>query len=144
MAPENLEHVARLIQLSVAPIFLLTGVATTLLVLTTRLGRVVDRGRTLETRATRERPYHEELDVIERRARIIYWALSLGVTAAILVCLLMTAAFLGEVLRLNSARLVVILFLGALFAYTGALVSLLREVFLAVGSFRLEIHHRPN
>ena len=52
----------------------------------------------------------------------------------------MTMAFLGEILQFNAARAVAWLFIGALFSYTGALLSLLREVFLALGGFRLGIH----
>ena len=60
--------------------------------------------------------------------------------AAILVCLLMTAAFVGEVLDAEPVKSVALLFIAALFSYTGALMCLLREVFLAIGSFRLGIH----
>lgn len=141
----GVEEVARVIHLAVAPIFLLTAVATTLLVLAGRLARIVDRGRALEARATPGHPPHmRELLALEGRARLIYTALSLGVSAAILVCLLMTAAFLGELLRFHAAKAVAGLFIGALFAYTGALLCLLREVFLAVGSFRLGIHAPPS
>lgn len=136
----DLEAVTRLIQLAVAPIFLLTAVATTLMVLAGRLARIVDRGRALEAHAaTDPEPYADALRRLERRARLIYRALTMGVSAAILVCLLMTVAFLGEMLGFNSAKPVAILFIVALFAYTGALVCLLREVFWALGSFRLGI-----
>ena len=79
--------------------------------------------------------------MLERRAHIIYRALFLGVSAALFVCLLMTLAFAGEIFQFNPARAVAVLFMAALFAYTGALMCLLREVFLAVGSFRLGIHN---
>ena len=48
-----LSTVARVIQLSVAPVFLLTAVSTILGVLGTRLGRVVDRARGLVDRSGR-------------------------------------------------------------------------------------------
>ncbi len=137
----DLESVARLISLAVAPIFLLTTVATTLMVLAGRLARIVDRGRTLETRPTGDKEARrKELLLLERRARLIYRALSLGVSAAILVCILMTVAFLTEMLRFNAAAAVAVLFIAALFAYTGALMLFLREVFLAIGGFQLRLH----
>lgn len=140
----NIEDVARLIQLAVAPIFLLAAVATTLMILTGRLARIVDRGRALEIRAAPDNASHrEELVLLERRARLIYHALSSGVSAAIIVSLLMTTAFLGEMLRFNAAKPVALLFIGALFVYTGALMCFLREVFLAIGSFRLGIRPDP-
>jgi hypothetical protein len=140
-APQSLQNVAQLIQLAVAPIFLLTAVATTLMVLAGRLARIVDRGRSLETQAApANQIQREELLLIEKRAHIIYRALFLGVSAAILVCLLMTVAFAGEVFRFHVAKAVALLFMAALFAYTGALMCLLREVYLAIGSFNLGIH----
>lgn len=137
METGTLNNVTHLIQLAVAPIFLLTGVATTLMVLTNRLARIVDRGRVLEARSPADK---SELLVVERRARLIYRALSLGVFSAILVCLVMTLAFVGEIFRFNVAAAIAVLFMTSLFSYTGTLVCLLREVFLALGSFSLGIH----
>jgi len=137
----NLEEVAALIHLAVAPVFLLTAVATTLVLLAGRLARIVDRGRSIETLAAAGNAhYREELLLLERRARLIYLAMKLGVTAAILVCFLMSLAFLGKLLAFNAARAVAMLFMAGLFSYTGSLIFLLREMFLALGSFSLGIH----
>lgn len=144
MEASSLKTVAELIHLAVAPIFLLSAVATTLTVFLGRLSRIVDRGRAIERQAKPEdSAAHEELLLLERRAHLIYRALTLGVSAAILVCLLMTLAFAGELLRFEAAGLVAALFMFALFCFTGALLLLLREVFLAVGSFQFRIHHPP-
>lgn len=136
-ATASLAEVAQVIQLAVAPIFLLTGVAATLTVFLGRLARIVDRGRALEKAAAPEANVKDELRLLEQRARLIYIALSLGVSAAILISLLMAVAFMGEIFHLSVGRPVALAFLLALFAYTAALVCLLREVFLALGSFRL-------
>ena len=141
---DNLQHIAQLIQLAVAPIFLLTAVAGTLTVFAGRLARIVDRGRFLESHGSSgDAAQNGELLALEKRARLIYRALSLGVCAAILVSVLMTLVFIGEVFRFAAARTVIALFMLALFAYTGALLCLLREVFLAIGSFRLAISKNP-
>lgn len=140
-AAGSLQDVTQLIHLAVAPIFLLTGVATTLLVFAGRLARIVDRGRFLEAHpAGDEKRRLLELRALEKRAHLIYRALSLGVCAALCVCFLMTTAFAGSLFQFNTARVVAVLFLLALFSYTAALVCLLREVFLAVGSFGLGLH----
>jgi len=44
--------VAHVIQLSVAPVFLLSGIGAMLAVMTNRLARVIDRARTLEAKVT--------------------------------------------------------------------------------------------
>ena len=63
--------IAHLIQSAIAPVFLLTGVASTLTVLTNRLSRIVDRARVLETQLAGhpgEGPQlHGELSVLARR-----------------------------------------------------------------------------
>ena len=41
-------EIGHIIQLSIAPVFLLTGVGTNMLVLTNRLARIIDRTRALE------------------------------------------------------------------------------------------------
>src|SRR5215472_10054431 len=74
--------IAHLIQSAIAPVFLLTGVASTLAVLTNRLSRIVDRARVLETQLAGhpgEGPQlHGELAVLARRANYIYLAMSLA------------------------------------------------------------------
>src|SRR5579885_3501791 len=95
----DLHNVTELIHLAVAPIFLLSAIATSLLVFSNRLARIVDRGRALEAQpATDVQRRKEELEVLERRAHLIYRALSLGVLAALGVCVLMTLVFLGSLL----------------------------------------------
>lgn len=135
--PGSLKQVAELIQLAIAPIFFLSAVAVTLPVFTARLARIVDRGRLLEKTPAQTDAVRSELLALERRARLIYWGLSLGVSAAMMIALLMGWAFAGELFGFPSARAVAVLFMAALFAYAGALLCVLREVFIALGSFRL-------
>ena len=138
----SLQDVTQFIQLAVAPVFLLTGLAATMTIFTNRLSRVVDRGRFLEGKpAPISKDDREELFSLEKRAQLIYRALLFGVTAALCVCLLMTIAFAGEIFRWNTSRIVATLFMLALFSYTAALLCLLREVFLAITNFSLGIHH---
>jgi hypothetical protein len=49
-ATSHLTDVAHVIQVAVAPVFLLSGICGMLSVLVTRLGRIVDRSRTLDER----------------------------------------------------------------------------------------------
>ena len=64
--------IGHIIQLAIAPVFLLTGVCTKLMVLTNRLARIIDRSRVLEDRL--DVGYNEnslnELDVLYRRSHL--------------------------------------------------------------------------
>src|SRR5262245_36653333 len=44
----HISNISEVIQLAVAPVFLLTGVGATLNVLATRIGRIIDRARMME------------------------------------------------------------------------------------------------
>ena len=137
---EHVTDITRIIQLAVAPVFLLTAIGTILSALNNRLGRIVDRRRVIEDRlrkgkAEGEQPAKEDLDELEllaRRIRLIYHAIVLAIVCALFICLLVASAFLGVFVAVDIARLIGILFILAMFALFGSLWMLLKEVFLAV------------
>ena len=55
MPPSPITDLARVIQLSIAPVFLITGIASLLGVLSGRLARLIDRARVLEALAAAAR-----------------------------------------------------------------------------------------
>lgn len=144
MTESYLQGITHTIQLAVAPVFLLTALGTTLAVLTTRLARIVDRARRVEVRLRDEHGVArvgsvKELKLLEGRVRLIHVALTLGTTAALLVCLLIAVAFVGYLLEARVGGVVAVLFIAAMTAYIGALVCFLREVFLAIATMRFAL-----
>ena len=140
MPPQSrIQDITHVIQLAVAPVFLLTAVGTILNVLTTRLSRVVDRARKLDERLGEaaqdaRAPLEAELRVLARRRRLVNRAITLGTTAALLVCLVIAVAFLGFILHADLSGALAGLFIAAMLAFIGALVFFLREIFLAVAT----------
>ena len=65
----QIDEIAHIIQLSVAPVFLLTGVGTLLNVLSGRLGRIIDRSRVIEQRLETSEPPNPAAAVKELRIR---------------------------------------------------------------------------
>ncbi len=84
--------IAHAIQLAVAPVFLLTGVASILSVLTNRLGRIIDRSRFLHGKLLslkgekQDKEIHAELAVLTQRTRFINWAIGLCTACVLLIC----------------------------------------------------------
>lgn len=144
---EHVTDITRIIQLAVAPVFLLTAIGTILSALNNRLGRIVDRRRVLDDRLRKdllegEQPGKEdlyELELLARRIRLIYHAIVLAIVCALFICLLVAGAFLGVFVTVDIARLIGTLFILAMFALIGSLWMLLREVFLAVKGGRHDI-----
>ena len=133
--------IAHTIQLSLAPVFLLTGVGAILAVLTNRLGRIIDRARVLQARLENAGPneecYQQELRILARRGRHIHWAIGLSTTCALLVCAVVALLFIDELARANFGRAVAGLFVAAMVSLCLALLSFLREIFLATQHVRI-------
>lgn len=135
----HLTDITRVIQLAVAPVFLLTAVATMINAMNSRLGRIVDRRRTVQDRQEREDDPEAlaELERLARRGQLVYFAIFCAVLSALLVCMVVAGAFLGALLSVDLARTVAVLFIGAMLAMIAGLGFFLREVFLAVRSSSL-------
>ena len=135
--------IAHLIQSSVAPVFLLSGVAATLVVLTSRLSRIVDRARVLEGRLAGSpgsaAELHADLAVLARRAHYMYIAISLSTIAALLVALVVVTLFANAFLGSELSGLIALLFVGAMVCLSAAYIAFFIEVRIAVAALRIGI-----
>lgn len=128
--------IAHAIQLSIAPVFLLTGLAGLLGVMTARLARVIDRARSFErVWAGLDRKGRDaarlELHDLERRRRVCSWSISFCTSAALLVCLVIVTLFVEEFFRTNLRVLAGSLFVAAMVSVICGLGCFRREVYLA-------------
>lgn len=138
----SIEAVAEVIQLAVAPVFLLAGIAGLLGVLSTRLARIIDRARVIERRIPQAKNDEQrtllrrETAVLWRRIALINWAIRLCIAGAIAVCLVIVALFLGEFVAVNIAVAVAVLFVSAMVLIVAGLMFLLSEVSLSTRHMR--------
>jgi Protein of unknown function (DUF2721) len=135
---ENLTTVSHVIQMAVAPVFLLTGIGAILSVLTGRLGRLVDRFRAL-SESTEPLPAIQarELNILTVRAVWVHWAITLCTAAALFVAIVIGALFVGAVANIDPSRIVSILFIIAMTSLIIGLGCFLREISLSVHIFDL-------
>ncbi|NBT76122.1 MAG: DUF2721 domain-containing protein [Betaproteobacteria bacterium] len=141
------------IQLAVAPVFLLTGVAGMLNALGTRLARVIDRARNLQTQLEslsdsaelKRLKIEKELDTLELRGKIINAATALMVVCAVLIGLTVMELFYSAGLegRLMLSRWVSLSFLGGFGFFITACLMFLAEILVASQSIRLGRQSRP-
>jgi MFS family permease len=134
--------IAQMIQLAVAPVFLLSGIAAMLAVMTNRLARIVDRARTLEVEHIGATPVlrawiARELAPLSRRARLIGFAITLCTITALLVCAVIATLFLGAFLEFDPYVPVAVTFIAAMLAFFGGLLAFLREVLVATARLRI-------
>lgn len=134
----QISDIGHIIQLSVAPVFLLTGVATKLGVLVNRLGRIIDRTRLLEDRL-RNAPneqYSEELEVLYRRSHLINYAITSSTSCGLLICLVIAMLFLSDTTNVPLDQVIAAFFVLAMIALISSFVNLLREIFIAARHMR--------
>jgi hypothetical protein len=128
--------ISHAIQLAIAPVFLLTGIAGLLGVMANRLGRVIDRARVFETRwATLDdrgrAAAREEISRLEIRRRVCSWSINFCTAAALLICLVIVALFAEEFFSANVKWFASGLFVLAMLSVICGLSCFLREVYLA-------------
>ncbi len=130
--------VAHAIQLSVAPVFLLTGIGAILNVITTRIARIVDRARALSNAGNPKQPSQlEEMAMLKRRVRWVHWAVSLCTMSALFICIVIAALFIGSEIGVDPSRAVALFFITAMLALISGLLCFLREIYLAMGNIEM-------
>ena len=137
----HIPEISGVIQLAVAPVFLLTAIGTVIAALNIRLGRAVDRRRDLEGKvpslpAAEVQGARKELEIIARRIHFVYLAILAAVTSGLFVCLLIAGAFLGAFVRADLSYTIGAMFIFAMLALIACLLLFLREIFLAVSTPR--------
>jgi hypothetical protein len=128
---------------AIGPAILVSAVGMLLLTLTNRLGRVIDRSRSLAALVTQDSPHapgtaRAQLDVLWRRARLIRLSIALASTSALCAALLVTALFLTALLHLELAWLIALLFIACLGTLVAALAVFLRDINLNLVALDLE------
>jgi hypothetical protein len=125
-------EITGVIQMAVAPAFLLTGVGAILTVMTARLTRIVDRFRILHENSKGLKEYKQaELNFLIRRARWTHWAIALTTISALLICVLIAMIFISNEVSFNFDQFISILFIMAMTSLIFGLLSFLKEVGLS-------------
>jgi ABC-type multidrug transport system fused ATPase/permease subunit len=140
------ENVARLIQLALGPVFLLSGVGITLSMLTQRLARIVDRARTLEdqrertSEETRLKRIDKDLRAIWRRTRYINSAIALSTISGLLTTLVVTLLFASEFTPMTVGGVIAVMFVASMMCLSLAFLMFLVEVRIATNTLRIGEH----
>ena len=152
--PFNPNFLSESIQLSVAPVFLLTAVAGMIRALTQRIARVIDRSRDLQLEIVNEKDlqrqnmlkafHEEELLNLSKRANLVNISMALLVLCAIQIGLTILELFFAETIagKMSISDYVLYTFIGGISCFVLALICLLWEVFIASYSVRMRPHNK--
>jgi len=140
-----LTYFAQIIQLAVAPVFLLAGLGAFLNVCAGRLARIVDRARKLEPRIFESRgEEHDrlirEVRMLDRRIRVVNTAIFTTVLAAVLISIVVILMFVAFLTGYPLATPVALLFIAAMVATASGFAIFLHETRLGTRSVRIGPH----
>lgn len=137
------QSVSAAIQLSVAPVFLMVAVGSMLNVMTSRLARVVDRARTLESMIIEGEPereeqtHRQELTGLNKRMTYVQRAIVFNAIAAVLIAFLVALIFLSDLANQTADQAIASLFIMSMGAITIGLWFFLLEIFVATQTLRV-------
>ena len=133
--------ISHVIQLAVAPVFLLAGIGSILSVMNHRMSRVMDRARVLEARQTEGHVdahiIEKELATLSTRAGLVIKAITLCTMTALFICAVIATLFLGATFKFNTGTIVSFLFITAMLCFFAGLLIFLREIFIAMANLRI-------
>jgi hypothetical protein len=144
--------VAEVIQLAVAPVFLLAGIGAFLNVCAMRLARIVERSRAIEplllgSRGEEHDRLQAEIRIIDRRMALVSRAIFLSVLSAVLVCLVVALLFAGGLTGAQFGTAIALLFIVSMVAVAGSFAIFLVETRLASRAVRVRselLHHQAD
>lgn len=134
-----------ILQSSIGPVILISGVGLLLLTLTNRFGRMLDRTRQLNQElmagpaADKAEPLRTQIGILMRRAGILRFSITLGAVTVLLAAVLMLLLFLSTWLHLELSGLIAGVFCVALLCLIGSMLAFIRDMNLALAAVRLEV-----
>jgi hypothetical protein len=132
------------IELAITPVILLSGVGALMLTLTNRMGRVVDRTRSLAGQMRQapppDRPHFEsQLTILWRRAKLVRLAVTFAGLSMLLSCVLVMVIFVDGSLRREFGVEMVVIFAASVLCLIAALVAFLRDIWMSLWALSLEV-----
>ncbi|MEO0061743.1 MAG: hypothetical protein RLZZ08_303 [Pseudomonadota bacterium] len=144
--------ISQTIQLALAPVFVLVAIGNIMNILSTRLGRVVDRSRILQERhgrtsGTEHDEIVREIRLVDQRIRIIGRAITLLVTSGLTIGFTVSMLFVEELFAVNLQQVAAAGFFAAIMLLMVALWLFMRETRLAADALKiphtfLELHRQ--
>jgi hypothetical protein len=135
-----MNDIYQIMQVAVTPVFLLAGIGSLLISMTSRLGRIKDRMRIIQ-RAHIKLNEPQSRAVLESsrlrltlRSRFCYGAICLSAISSLLVCCIILTLFIEGLYQLSISDFIAVLFICCMFFLILSLIFFVVEVFLATRS----------
>ena len=132
------------IQLAITPVILLSGVGALMLTLTNRMGRIVDRTRSLasglrQAPAAERAHWESQLKILWRRAKLLRIAVTFAGLSMLLSCALVMGIFVDVSAGHDFSLELVVVFVGSVMCLIASLIAFLRDIWMSLWALQLEV-----
>jgi hypothetical protein len=140
----NISDLLIVLQTSLAPCVLISGVGLLVLSMTNRLGRPIDRIRALtgeikQVDGVQKVVLLEEIDILYKRARLLQAAVTFSVLSIFFVATIIFSIFITVTFGAGLEEIIEIQFSASLFALVISLVLFVWDIQLGLNSIKIEI-----
>ena len=152
MEPLTSQTLLPIIQLSITPVILISGEGALMLTLTNRMGRIVDRTRSLAgqvralaagsagaTAADERKHLESQLEIMWRRSRLIQRAVTFAGLSMLVACGLVLLTFATAVLAADLSGFMIVFFMTSILLLIAALTAFLRDIYVSLHALQLEV-----
>ena len=147
----SLDDLIPILQVSIGPVILISGVGLLLLTMTNRYGRIIDRSRQfcdelLEGNSTdsHKKSIEAQLNVLLRRANIVRAAIALAGLSALLAALLIIVLFINSIFQLGFILLISILFSICMLCLISSLIFFIIDINISLTVIKIEAAELDN
>jgi hypothetical protein len=138
------ESILPIIQLSITPVILISGLGALCISLTNRMGRIVDRTRSLaglmRQASDGDRKFLEEqLLIMFRRAKIMRFSMTMVTSSMFISGLLVVILFVSALSQIDLAVLILVLFATSMGCLLAGLAAFLRDLFVSLHAVQVEV-----
>jgi len=144
MQPMGLEQLARVLQTSISPVALISGIGLHLLSMTNRLGRTIDRARSL-SREIHQNPQGEneksvvQIRIIYQRSRNLRLAITLASLSMLCASLIVVLLFVINVANIRLHEIIMVLFTISLLLLVSSIILFIKDIGLSLNALKHEI-----
>lgn len=144
---ESVKSIAGLIQLTIAPVFMIAGIAGFLNVFTGRLARIIDRLEKINKihEEGKDIPEHvlRRKDSLLKRMKNTNRAILLMSTTALLIAIVMVTMFSSAIFGFQDSTLIILLYLTAMVTFIISLTLFCKEILVTVSSAEIRSEFLP-
>lgn len=145
MTVPSLSQLVPILQLSIGPVILISGVGLLLLTLTNRFGRMLDRSRILIQELSKQADsaaaakLRAQIAILARRAAILRRSIILGVTTVLLAAVLILVLFVSTLFKLEAGILIVVIFCAGQLSLIGSMIAFICDTNLSMVAIKHEL-----